>query len=186
MYNCTFSFFISLINPQLTSLYCNFSYGSKRALQNIFGTQKVGGYFKYQPSQASQLLRRLALSGAAVAVVRRAVVSSGQSMDSDVKSAVNKSTNQLHTDACLQLGLQLAAIHSVLCRLQMLRASDRSMANVPVPRSSPPPYVCLSVCLCVCVCQCPSDCSWRRRCLCVFSVAADRPRLESVQLKFRQ
>ena len=28
---------------QLTSLYCNFSYGSKMALQNIFGTQKVGG-----------------------------------------------------------------------------------------------------------------------------------------------
>jgi len=32
----------SLINPQLTSLYCNFFYGSKRALQNIFVTQKVG------------------------------------------------------------------------------------------------------------------------------------------------
>ena len=27
---CTFSFFISLINPQLTYLYCNFSYGSEK------------------------------------------------------------------------------------------------------------------------------------------------------------
>ena len=42
---CTFSFFICLINPQLTSLYFNFSYGSKKSPAKYFGTQKVVGLF---------------------------------------------------------------------------------------------------------------------------------------------
>ena len=43
---CTFSFFISLINPQLTSLYCSLiSHGSKKGPAKYFGTQKVGGLF---------------------------------------------------------------------------------------------------------------------------------------------
>jgi len=45
---CTFSFFISLINPQLTALYCNFSYGSEKWPCKIFlGHKKWGGYFIY-------------------------------------------------------------------------------------------------------------------------------------------
>jgi len=35
--------FISLINPRLTCLYCNLSYGSKKGPAEYFGTQKWGG-----------------------------------------------------------------------------------------------------------------------------------------------
>jgi len=41
-----FIFFISLINPQLTFLYCNFSRSSKNGPAQYFGTQKVGAIFK--------------------------------------------------------------------------------------------------------------------------------------------
>jgi len=36
----TFLFFISLINPQLTSLYCNFSYGSKKGPAKYFSERE--------------------------------------------------------------------------------------------------------------------------------------------------
>jgi len=38
-----FSFFIFLINPQLTSLYCNFSFGSKKGPAKYFCNTKSGG-----------------------------------------------------------------------------------------------------------------------------------------------
>ena len=40
---CTFSFFISLIIPQLTSLCCNFSYGSKKGPAKYFWDTKYSG-----------------------------------------------------------------------------------------------------------------------------------------------
>ena len=47
---CTFSFFISLINPQLTSLYCNFSCGSKKGPEKYFWDTKSGGGANFKNS----------------------------------------------------------------------------------------------------------------------------------------
>jgi len=47
---CTFSFFISLINRQLNSLYCIFSHGSKKLGPcKIFWETKSGAIFEISP-----------------------------------------------------------------------------------------------------------------------------------------
>jgi len=51
----TFSFFISLINPQLTFLSCNFSYGSKKGPAKYFWDTKSGGaIFEISPTSKSK------------------------------------------------------------------------------------------------------------------------------------